>query len=199
MTINFLIRKLLFLCTTSIVMVACVNDSSEKQDAQHQHDSSTATIAKDTSKKSIPSETSNTIGSATININYHSPAVRERIIWGGLVSYGNVWVTGAHSATTIEVNKDFIVGGKTIPSGKYALFTIPSKDEWTIIINKNWDQHLADEYDEKDDIVRVKAKPAITTAITERLKYEIESVTANTGNIVISWEKIRVSFQIAVR
>ncbi len=179
-------------------MIGCTNNGSDKQN-EHQHDSSTATIAKDTSKKSIPSEASNTIGSATINIKYHSPAVRGRVIWGGLVSYDNVWVTGAHSATTIEVDKDFMVGGKTIPSGKYALFTIPSKDEWTIIINKNWDQHLADEYDEKDDIVRVKAKPAITTAITERLKYEIESVTANTGNIVISWEKIRVSFQIAVR
>ena len=198
MTINLLV-KLLFVGLIPVVMIACTNYSSDEQDVPHQHDSSATPLARDTSKKSIPSEASNTIGSATINIKYHSPAVRGRVIWGGLVSYDNVWVTGAHSATTIEVDKDFMVGGKTIPSGKYALFTIPSKDEWTIIINKNWDQHLADEYDEKDDIVRVKAKPAITTAITERLKYEIEQVTANTGNIIISWEKIRVSFQIAVR
>lgn len=199
MTINLLIKKLLFLCTTSIVMVSCVNDRSERQDAQHQHDSSAAPIAMGTSKKSIPSEITNTINGATIKIKYHSPAVRGRVIWGGLVSYDNVWVTGAHSATTIEVSKDFTVGDRTIPSGKYALFTIPSKDEWTIILNKNWDQHLTDEYDEKDDVARVKVKPGATTVIAERLKYEIEPANEKAGNIIISWEKLRVAFQIAVR
>ncbi|MFX7732024.1 DUF2911 domain-containing protein, partial [Acinetobacter baumannii] len=70
-----------------------------------------------------------------------------------------VWVTGAHEATTFEIGKSFIVGGKEIPAGKYAIFTIPGKNEWTVIINKQWKQHLATEYDEKEDVVRIKVKP----------------------------------------
>ncbi|MBC8923868.1 DUF2911 domain-containing protein, partial [Escherichia coli] len=77
---------------------------------------------------------------------YHSPGVRKRIIWGGLVPYDEVWVTGAHDATTVEMPKAFVVNGKTIPAGKYAIFTIPGKNAWTVIINKQWQQHLATEY-----------------------------------------------------
>ena len=68
-----------------------------------------------------------------------------------------------------------------------------------MIINKNWEQHLADEYDEKDDLVRIKVKPQTTEEITERLSYEIDQTGERTADIIISWEKIRVMFGVEIR
>lgn len=150
-------------------------------------------LIKDTAKKSIKSMAFAIVNGDSIKINYHSPGVRKRIIWGGLVPYDEVWVTGAHDATTLEMPKPFIVNGKEIPAGKYAFFTIPGKKEWTLIINKNWKQHLATEYDEKDDIIRIKVTPKKVNH-TERLQYFIETGKSETGKVAVAWEKIRVEF-----
>ena len=190
-------RKFIAIAVLSSFMLACSNNGSGGHDAGHELDS-TKSALKDTSKKSIPSEEKKWLGNTDIKINYHSPAVRGRTIWGGLVAYDAVWVSGAHSATTIEVGKDFKVGDKTIPAGKYALFTIPGKDEWTVIINKNWNQHLADDYSETDDVVRIKVKPQATKDFRERLKYEIDQRGERIADIIISWEKLQVSFGIEV-
>ena len=127
----------------------------------------------------------------SIKVSYHSQGVRKRIVWGGLVPFDEVWVTGAHDATSIDMPQSFKVGGKTVPAGKYAFFTIPGEKEWTLIINKNWKQHLASEYDEKDDIVRIKVKPKKGDH-TERLQYFIEMVNPKEGKISMAWEKIKV-------
>lgn len=145
-------------------------------------------LVKDTSKKSIKSMAIGVVSGDSIKMAYHSPGVRKRIIWGGLVPYDEVWVTGAHDATTIEFTKPLSIGGKTIPAGKYAFFTIPGKNEWTIIINKQWKQHLATEYDEKEDVVRVKVKPK-DNPHTERLQYFIEDKGNKRGTIAVAWEK----------
>jgi hypothetical protein len=187
-------RIALFLITG--FLTACSNNGTGKPEGEHKHDTSTA--QKDSSKKSIPSEAKKQIGNTDIKISYNAPAVRGRVIWGGLVPYDAVWVTGAHSATTIEIGKDFRVGDKRLPAGKYALFTIPGRDEWAIILNKNWDQHLTDEYSEADDVARVKAKPEATAEVTERLKYEIDQTGERSATIVISWEKVKVAFGVEV-
>lgn len=130
-------------------------------------------IPADTIKKSIPKETHAQVGNAHVMIRYHAPAVRGRTIWGGLVPYGEVWVTGAHSATSLELDEDFIIADKMINAGKYALFTIPGQEKWTIIINRNWDQHLADKYDQKDDVIRLEVIPQQLSGVQERLKYAV--------------------------
>lgn len=155
-------------------------------------------LVKDTTKKSIKSMAYVVINGDSIKINYHSPGVRKRIIWGGLVPFDEVWVTGAHDATTLEMPKAFVVNGKEIPAGKYAFFTIPGEKEWTIIINKHWKQHLAAEYDEKDDIIRVKAKPSAIDH-TERLQYFIEMGKDNIGKIAVAWDKLKVEFPFVIK
>jgi hypothetical protein len=155
-------------------------------------------LLKDTSKRSIKSAAVGTIGHESVKINYHSPGVRGRIIWGGLVPYDEVWVTGAHDATTLEISRSFIVGGKEIPAGKYAIFTIPGKTEWTVIINSKWQQHLATEYNPKEDLVRIKVRPQ-KHALTERLQYFIEPGKGSTGKIAIAWEKIRIEFPVTIK
>ena len=152
-------------------------------------------LVKDTTKKSIKSMAYAIINGDSIKINYHSPGVRKRVIWGGLVPYDEVWVTGAHDATTVEFPKPVIINGKEIPAGKYAFFTIPGKKEWIIIINKNWKQHLATEYDEKEDMVRIKVKP-MKNVNTERLQYFIRDNGNKKGTISVAWEKLKVSFPI---
>jgi hypothetical protein len=145
----------------------------------------------DTTKKSIKSRAVGIVSGDTVTINYYSPGVRGRIIWGGLVPFEQVWVTGAHSATAIEVPKPCIIAGKEIPAGTYAFFTIPGKTEWTLILNKNFEQHLADDYDAKDDIVRVVVKPAQVNH-TERLQYFVEPGKNKKFTLAVAWEKIRV-------
>lgn len=148
---------------------------------------------KDTTKKSIKCAAVGKIGGANIRINYYSPGVRGRIIWGGVVPMDEVWVTGAHSATNIEIDKPFVLGGKKLPAGTYAIFTIPSNGEWTFILNKNYNQHLTDHYDAKDDLVRIKRKPVKLASVTERLQYYISN-----GKISIAWEKLRIDVPLTV-
>ena len=154
--------------------------------------------ATDTLKGSLKAKAMGTIGNTGITINYYSPAVRGRIIWGGLIPFDNVWVTGAHRATNIDFNQEVEIGGVKILPGKYALFTIPGKEEWTVIINKNWNQHLVDDYDQKLDIVRVKVKPETEETHQERLRYVIEQEGDNDGEIILYWEKLEVSLPIQV-
>ncbi len=155
-------------------------------------------LVKDTSKKSIKAMAVAVIRGDSLKINYHSPGVRKRIIWGGLVPYDEVWVTGAHDATTIEFAKPLIAGGKEIPAGKYAIFTIPGKTVWTVIINRNWKQHLATEYDEKEDVVRIKIKP-MKNVHTERLQYFINDNKNGKGTIAVAWERLKITFDIMLK
>lgn len=150
----------------------------------------------DTSKRSIKSSAAGKIGDANITINYYSPGIRKRTIWGGLVPYDDVWVTGAHSATSFEIDKDITVAGTIIHKGKYALFTIPGKEVWTVIINKTWNQHLTDDYLQNEDVVRIKVKPEQLKENVERLQYFIEDKKGGKGTIAVAWEKVKVEFPI---
>ena len=190
-------KKLSLLLIGAVLLIACNNN--EPGNGDHKHETTTSSASKDTSKKSIASEVTKRIGNADVTIRYHAPGVRGRVIWGGLVPYDEVWVTGAHSATTLEVSSDFQIGDKQIKAGKYAIFTIPGKDVWAVIINSNWDQHLADEYSDNEDVIRIMTKPQPTQELMERLKYEIDQTGERTANIIISWEKLRVPFAIEIR
>jgi Protein of unknown function (DUF2911) len=145
----------------------------------------------DTFKKSIPCMVKGKIGAANVEIGYYSPGVKNRIIWGGLVPYDAVWVTGAHSATRITINRNFIIGSKKVKAGAYAIFTIPGKNKWIFILNKNYDQHLTDDYNAADDIVRLEVVPLPINKNLERLQYFIEK-----GKLVIAWEKIKIEIPL---
>jgi len=165
--------------------------------SQHDHQKSVAPA--DTMKKSIPQVVHIEIGEAHIMIHYYAPAVRGRVIWGGLVPYGEVWVTGAHKATAWEFTNDIEINKKVIPAGKYAVFTIPGKEKWTFIINKKWDQHLADEYDAKDDVLRMEVIPEVLKETQERLMYAMIEEENNNGVLTMRWEKIKISIPFLVK
>jgi hypothetical protein len=138
----------------------------------------------------------NNIGANHVHIEYSAPSVRGRLIWGGLVPYDKIWVTGAHMATSVQFVKDLKIRGTKVPAGKYALFTIPGKESWTVIINKNWNQHQADQYKETDDVVRFNVVPETQVESTEQLTYEVIPSGNNIGTITMRWEKIKISFEV---
>lgn len=183
--------KYLFILITAFTLVNCGN---KKQAEDHSnHTATTEQPQADTIIKSIPKEEHAMIGDAHITIKYTAPVVKGRVIWGGLVPYNEVWVTGAHRATSFEINKSFSINGQTVPAGKYAIFTIPGEEMWTFILNKNWDQHLADNYNDGEDILRLSVSPERLEETRERLLYAIEKVSDTEGKLQISWEKIRLS------
>ena len=140
-----------------------------------------------------------TVGSTQVQITYGSPGVKGRIIWGGLVAYDKVWVTGAHQATKINFTGPVTVAGKQIAAGDYAFFTIPGRDKWVLILNKNHTQHLADNYNEGEDIARVEVTPKPGNDTVQRLTYSVKNETDTQGAIVVQWENLEVALPFTTR
>jgi hypothetical protein len=161
-----------------------------------------------------------TVGVTDVTITYSRPAVKGRKIWGDppasakgtatlddantrpkdapLVPYGHVWRTGANEATTFAVTDDVLINGQKLPAGTYSLHTIPGKDEWTVIFNSDAGQWGSFSYDEKKDVLRVKAKPQSVAENQEWLLYSIPVVTPNSAQVLIRWEKVAVPFTVEV-
>ena len=155
-------------------------------------------IAQDTMKKSPHRVAMANIGDAHVHIEYGSPGVRGRTIWGGLVAYDQVWAAGAHNATKISFSKAVKIGTTTIAPGTYGLFLIPHKDNFTVIINKNFDQHLADEYDQKDDVLRMDLEPVAPAKMVQRLTYEVVETGKNQGQVRFSWENKMIKVPVSL-
>ena len=152
----------------------------------------------DTAKKSIKALATKNINGKHVSVYYHSPAVRGREIWGGLVPFDTPWVTGAHMATTLETDAPLQLDAASLPAGKYGLFTIPSEGEWTFIVNKNWQQHLTDEYDPKDDLIRIKIRPDTLDYTQQRLMWSIDQTGENRGELEFRWERLRLRLPIQI-
>jgi hypothetical protein len=165
-----------------------------------------------------------TVGVTDITITYSRPGVKGRKIWGDaptdwaasvkgeatlddqnkrvkdapIVPYGHVWRTGANEATVFTVTDDVLINGQKLSAGTYSLHTIPGKDEWTIIFNSDAGQWGSFSYDEKKDVLRVKAKPQTAADNQEWLTYSFPDVTPNTARVLIRWEKLAVPFTVEV-
>ena len=132
------------------------------------------------------------IGTADVTVNYSSPAVKGRKIWGGLEPYTKVWRAGANEATTVEFSKAVTVEGKALPAGKYSFFVIPTAaKQWTVIFNKEPNQWGAYKYDQKLDALRVMVTPRKAAAMAERLVYEVTP-----KGLVLRWENMVVPVMV---
>ena len=133
------------------------------------------------------------INGKSISVHYGSPSVKGRTIWGDLVPYNVVWRTGANEATYIDIPQEIAVGGKTLPAGKYSLFTIPKESgAWTVIFNSDWDlEHGHFQYDEKNDVLRIESTPSWESSTAEKFSIDLES-----PGLVIRWEKLKLPISI---
>lgn len=150
---------------------------------------SLSATAQEAKPKASPAATATgKINGANITINYSSPAVKGRKIWGGLEAYDKVWRAGANEATTFETDKDIKVEGKNLPAGKYSFFLIPKESgTWTAIFNKEPKQWGAFKYEEAKDALRVEVKVKPLTETQERLVYNI-----NSKGFSLDWDKVSV-------
>lgn len=138
--------------------------------------------------KSPRKELRGTIGSTNITVNYGSPAVNGRELWGGLVPFGKVSRTGANEAVKISLSAPLKLGGTTIPEGAYSLFTLPeNQEDWSYIINKVADQWGAYEYDQGQDVARVKTSSTTSETFSERMDFSIvdNKLQLHWGNLII--------------
>jgi len=137
------------------------------------------------------------VGVTKITIDYSSPAVKDRKIWGELVPFGEVWRTGANEATTITFTDAVSINGNELVAGTYAIHCIPNANEWEIIFSKDVPVDGSSTFDPKKEVLRLKVKPE-EHHFMERMTFLITDVTDNTGNIALIWEKLKVSFKIEI-
>jgi pimeloyl-ACP methyl ester carboxylesterase len=135
------------------------------------------------------------IGALKVSITYGRPQVNKRQIWGQLVPYNRLWRAGANEATYITFSGDALVEGQKLAAGSYAIFTIPTETEWTVVFNRApglWGHFY---YNPEFDALRVKVKPQAAEH-QEWLSYSFEMLSPTSANVVVHWEKIKTPFKI---
>ncbi|QNL22955.1 DUF2911 domain-containing protein [Hyphobacterium sp. CCMP332] len=153
----------------------------------------TAFAQKDKATRPSPPATAmNTVNGKNIKIDYSQPAVKDRVIWGELVPYEEVWRTGANEATTIEFSQDVSINGESVKAGKYSLFTVPNEDSWMVILNSEANQWGAYKYNEEKDVLRFKVKPQKIDKKSERLTFDVKE----SGKVSMMWDELMISFDV---
>jgi hypothetical protein len=138
-----------------------------------------------------------TVGTTTVTVNYCRPGVKGREIWGKLVPYGEVWRTGANEATTISFSDPVMVEGQKLDAGTYALFTIPTTGDWTVIFNKQAEQWGAYNYKPEMDVLRVTVKPMAHDPV-EWMQFIFSGLSDTGATLELQWEKLCVPVKFTV-
>lgn len=146
--------------------------------------------AQDKKPASPPATAKGVINGANITINYSSPFVKGRTIWGELVPYGKMWRAGANAPTTLETDKAIRIEGKELPAGKYAVYVIPENGEATVIFGKD-PAMGAHKFESSAEQLRVKVKTKKSKMMNESLVYKI-----NRDNITLSWEHLDIPLKV---
>jgi len=136
------------------------------------------------------------VGLTDVTINYHSPLVGGRKLWGAAVPYDRVWRAGANQNTTISFSEDISIEGKPLAAGTYGLHMLPTADQWTIIFSKNSTSWGSFSYDEKEDALRVTVKPR-DAEFRESLAYTFDDIKPDSALATLRWEKLAVPFRVS--
>ncbi len=135
-------------------------------------------------------------GGKTITVDYSSPRMKGREIYGGLVPYGQVWRTGANEATTFVTDTDLIVGGKDVPKGSYTIFTIPNEHKWTLVISKKTGEWGIPYPGDADDFARVDMSVTKLPSPIENFTIAFDQA-GSTCTMRLEWETTRASVEIS--
>ena len=136
------------------------------------------------------------VGLTSVSINYSRPSVGGRKIFGDLVPFGQVWRTGANQSTKITFAEGVTLEGNRVPAGKYALYTIPGADQWTIIIHRDTTLWGSDKYDPKNDLMRFNVPSEKTAQNVEAFTIDFTNYTQSSADIELLWAKTAVKIRI---
>jgi len=141
-------------------------------------------------KQSPPADTSMKVGGQDVTIEYNAPSARGRKVEGGLIPYGEVWLLGADSATTLTTNTDLKIGSLAVPKGVYTLYIAASDGAWKLVVNKQKGQ-WGTEYNEPQDLGRVPLKLTKLSQPVETLK-----ITLTGGMLEIEWGSTKATVPV---
>jgi len=136
------------------------------------------------------------IGLTDVKVEYSRPSVKGRKIFGSLVPYGEVWRTGANASTKLSFSSDVTLSGHKVPAGTYALYTIPGKKDWTIILSKNLELWGAIGYNNEDDAVRFTVPAQKSKEAYETMEISFNDLTNSGASLNLNWEKTGIAFSI---
>jgi hypothetical protein len=139
------------------------------------------------------------VGLTDVKVEYSRPSAKGRSVYGELVPYGKMWRTGANANTIVTFSEDVVIGGKTLPKGQYALYTLPKADSWDVIFyadTNNWG--LPEKYDDKKEALRTTVKPEFLSRNVETLTIGVNNLDNDYGHLEIAWEKTMVSVKFEV-
>lgn len=149
-------------------------------------------------RSSPKAEVHQRVATTDIQLTYSRPSARGRTIFGGLVPYDRVWRTGADSATQITFSTPVSVGDQALEAGTYELFTIPSKDAWTVIFHEHKSQWGSYAYDPANDVARVTVEPVRLEHPVETLTLSVDHLASSSAVLNIAWESVRVPVEIGI-
>jgi hypothetical protein len=150
-----------------------------------------------TPQPSTPQTIKQNFGLSTIELSYSRPNAKGRVIFGDLVPFGNVWRTGANSATTLTFGEEVTIGDKKIAAGKYGLLSIPGKNSWILIITKQLDVTSPSAYKAESDLVRVNVNPVANANKVETFTMQFTNVKSSSCELNLQWENTSISLPIS--
>jgi hypothetical protein len=159
--------------------------------------SAKAQPAPDLPQVSPHARTEQRVGLTELAIDYSSPAVKGRKIWGELLPYDKLWRAGANQATKLVASKDFTFGGVAVKAGTYSLFITPGRPAWTVVLNT--DTGASEQtHDAKNDIASIKIAPQALPAVRERLLWYFTDTSDDKTSLDLEWERVRIRIPIKV-
>ena len=132
-----------------------------------------------------------------ITIEYSRPSAKGRVIYGDVVPFGKVWRTGANASTKITFGEDVKLEGNAVAAGTYALYSMPNKDSWEIMLYK--DLKMGGDvasYKKEDELIRFTVKPKSLSDKVETFSIDMANITSSSVDIQLVWEQTRVSFNV---
>lgn len=137
------------------------------------------------------------VGITDVSIDYSSPGVKGRKIWGDVVPYDKVWRAGANAPTKLTVSRDFSFGGTKVKAGSYSVFVTPGKKTWTVALNTDLTA-TQDSHDDKNDVVHLTVTPQALPAVRERLLYMFTDTQDDRVNVDLEWERMRIRVPLTI-
>jgi hypothetical protein len=137
------------------------------------------------------------VGVTDFAIDYSSPGVKGRKIWGDLLPYDKLWRAGANQATKLVASREFTFGNVVVKAGTYSVFATPGKAQWTIVLNTDTTA-TQDSHDAKNDVAKIVVTPTALPAVRERLLWYFTNTTEDKTSLDLEWERLRIRIPISV-